>query len=76
MASKTHTGPGNEIVVEVDDAYVNSRTLFVEPFDTSVLLTVEVDEEIAAQFNISPKEFAALAVIVAELERIGAFNGR
>lgn len=76
MATKTHIGPGNEIVVEVSDGYINSRTLFVEPFDTTVLLTLEAGGEIAAQFNISPKEFAALAVIVAELDRIGAFSGR
>lgn len=75
MAIKTHTGLGQDIVIEAHDPHVDSRTLFVEPFGDTVLLTVERGGEISGQFNISPKEFAALAAIVAELEKIGTFNG-
>lgn len=75
MALKLQTEPTGELVIEATDAYVPTRTLFVESFGTAVLMTMEKDGEIAAQFSINPTEFAALAGIVAELELIGAFSG-
>ena len=76
MAIKTYTDLGGEIVFEVADAYITSRTLYAEPFDDTLLLTSMRDGDLAAQFSITPAEFAALAEMVAELDRIGAFDGR